>query len=228
LASSKNILYELIKTKPVIVFDFDGVLADSVEVKTAAFAELYKNYGASIVQLVVDHHRLHGGMSRFNKIKYYHRFFLGEELDDLEIDELAKQFSVLVVDKVIESKEVHGAMAMLEYCSRNSKQCFVNSATPLEEIQRIVDKRGLSAYFSGVYGSPQSKVDNFMQIIRQTGYETSDILYFGDAINDYEAAIRVGAGFIGLVPKDSESIFPDSTIIITDFSQLLHGLLDKN
>ena len=33
-----------------IIFDYDGVIAESVNVKTEAFAELYKHYGIDIVK----------------------------------------------------------------------------------------------------------------------------------------------------------------------------------
>ena len=52
-------------------FDFDGVLADSVEVKTRAFARLFESYGPEVVARVVAHHRYHGGMTRIEKIKQF-------------------------------------------------------------------------------------------------------------------------------------------------------------
>ncbi|MBT7899475.1 MAG: HAD hydrolase-like protein, partial [Candidatus Marinimicrobia bacterium] len=55
-----------------IIFDFDGVIADSVQVKTDAFASLYEQYGDNIVTKVIEHHEANGGMSRFKKIKLYH------------------------------------------------------------------------------------------------------------------------------------------------------------
>ena len=54
-----------------IIFDFDGVIAESIQMKTDAFATLYSDNGADIVQRVVSHHEANGGMSRFDKIKYY-------------------------------------------------------------------------------------------------------------------------------------------------------------
>mgnify|MGYP006077874289 FL=1 len=48
-----------------IIFDYDGVIAESVNVKTEAFAELYKPYGTDIVQKVIKHHEANGGVSRF-------------------------------------------------------------------------------------------------------------------------------------------------------------------
>ena len=48
-----------------LIFDFDGVLADSVEVKTRAFAKLFQSYGPEIEDRVVKYHRNNGGMSRY-------------------------------------------------------------------------------------------------------------------------------------------------------------------
>lgn len=44
-------------------FDFDGVLADSAEVKTMAFCILFKSFGPHVQNMVVDHHRENGDMT---------------------------------------------------------------------------------------------------------------------------------------------------------------------
>ena len=43
-----------------LIFDFDGVILESVETKTRAFAELYKDKGPDVVDKVVRHHLAHG------------------------------------------------------------------------------------------------------------------------------------------------------------------------
>ena len=53
-----------------IIFDFDGVIVDSVDVKGLAFAEIYSKYGGGIAEKVLSHHRSNGGMSRKVKFKY--------------------------------------------------------------------------------------------------------------------------------------------------------------
>ena len=50
-----------------IIFDFDGVIAESVNVKTEAFASLYEPYGKDVVNKVEQHHLANGGVSRFEK-----------------------------------------------------------------------------------------------------------------------------------------------------------------
>ncbi|EJT2953629.1 HAD hydrolase-like protein, partial [Campylobacter coli] len=39
-----------------IIFDFDGVILDSVELKTQAFAELFKEFPKNKVQELVKYH----------------------------------------------------------------------------------------------------------------------------------------------------------------------------
>ncbi len=63
-------------------FDFDGILADSVEVKTRAFAKLFESYGPEIQARVVEHHRKNGGMTRKDKFRHYYAEFLKSPLDD--------------------------------------------------------------------------------------------------------------------------------------------------
>ena len=63
-----------------IFFDFDGVIAESVEIKTEAFREMYISYGKEISEGVVNHHLANGGMSRFKKFPFYHDRFLNQKL----------------------------------------------------------------------------------------------------------------------------------------------------
>ena len=39
-----------------ILWDFDGVIAESVDVKGEAFREMYLKYGVDIADKVLDHH----------------------------------------------------------------------------------------------------------------------------------------------------------------------------
>jgi len=62
-----------------IIFDFDGVLAESVHIKTQAFYKLYEPFGVNVAEKVVQHHKANGGMSRFEKFPYYHKILLNKD-----------------------------------------------------------------------------------------------------------------------------------------------------
>ena len=89
-----------------IFFDFDGVLCESENIKGEAFFKLYLPYGEDVAHKVLQHHLAHGGVSRFEKIKYYNKEFLGKEISDAEVNTMAQRFSDMVVNGVINADDV--------------------------------------------------------------------------------------------------------------------------
>jgi len=93
-----------------IFFDWDGVITDSVNIKTKAFAELYGEHGEDVVQRVIEYHLAHGGMSRYKKIRYFHNELLRFDVTDNEVNALAEKFSAIVFQKVVESDFIPGVV----------------------------------------------------------------------------------------------------------------------
>ena len=194
-------------------FDFDGVLADSVEVKTRAFAKLFERYGPDVEAKVVEHHRNNGGMTRIDKFYHYYQEFLGKPLDKAELQRLCNDFSRLVVDEVVSAPEIPGAENFLKKW-HNSVKCFMVSATPDDEIKEIVKRRGIDIYFHEILGSSCSKSDNVNYLLNKYGLAPAQCLFFGDAESDYRAAAASGVNFIGILPNENApllQIAPDIT-----------------
>ena len=186
-------------------FDFDGVLADSLEIKSNAFYELYKPYGKSVAEKVLSHHLNNGGVSRYNKLRFYHQNYLNKDLSKKELDTLADKFSNLVVKKVVLSKEVPGAKWFLKKHEHINK--WIVSATPENEIRDIVYKRGDHKYFKGIYGSPTKKEEIVSSIIKQYNLKKQETLFLGDALADFEAANLNEIDFFNRRTKENRNIF---------------------
>lgn len=179
-----------------IIFDYDGVIAESVNVKTEAFAEMYKPYGEEIVHKVIKHHEANGGMSRFEKFKIYHSDFLGRKINQFKVDELAEQFSRLVLQKVVEAPYVTGAFEFLH--ENNQKYDFyISTGTPTEEIEKILNFKDIRKYFIAVYGSPEKKDAHVEKILKGYNYNKNEVVFIGDALTDRDAARKNGIKFIG-------------------------------
>ena len=178
-----------------IIFDFDGVIAESVQVKSDAFVALYSIYGKDIVRKVVEHHENNGGMSRFEKIKIYHESYLNKAITNKEIKELANKFSRLVVQKVIDSPYVLGA---LEYIQKHSTKynLFISTGTPTNEMKQILVSKGIDKYFSEVYGSPDKKSAHILKIISKYNYHPNELIFYGDANTDIDAAEQASIPFV--------------------------------
>ena len=189
-----------------IIFDFDGVIAESVQIKTGAFVALYAPYGPDIIKKVVDHHEANGGMSRFKKIKLYHKSYLNKIITDREITELANQFSKMVINKVIASPYVPGALEFIQSSYKKYK-LFISSGTPTDEINKILIARKISGYFTEVYGSPELKKDHVADICKKNNLQSYEIIFFGDAIEDIEAAAYHEVQFVLRIHKFNNSYY---------------------
>ena len=186
-------------TYQAFFFDFDGVLADSVEVKTRAFSKLFKPYGARIEAKVVSHHRRNGGMARQDKFQHYYKEFLKKPLNDKQMENLCNRFSSLVVDEVVACKEIQGAEGFLKRWHKKVF-CFVVSATPDREISEIIERRRLGVYFREILGSTRSKQENIELLIKKYDLDPEKCLLFGDTESDYRAAMSCNVKFMGVLP----------------------------
>jgi phosphoglycolate phosphatase-like HAD superfamily hydrolase len=202
-----------------IVFDFDGVLVESVDVKTKAFAALYRDYGDALVEKVVDYHLIHGGLSRFDKFRYFHRNFLGIELMPEDEQALGDQFAGLVEEAVVASSWVPGALEFLEnYHLR--LPLYVASGTPDEELKRIVARRGVADCFREVFGSPKKKGEILRRIIAEGNFDPQRVLMVGDAMTDLDGAREASTLFLGRVPKGARNPFPNEVQTCPDLKFL--------
>jgi HAD superfamily hydrolase (TIGR01549 family) len=194
-----------------VFFDFDGVILDSVGVKTDAFAAMFRSYGPEVEKAVVDYHLAHGGVSRFEKFKYYYKELLGRNIDEEELKRLGQQFNELVLEKVLASPFIPGALETLKELKEKGVPAFVVSGTPDDEIKLIVEKRGLEGYFIEVHGSPRTKSEIVADILQRHGYPAKTCLFIGDAMTDYEAAKETGVAFRGITSVSGDLLFPAGT-----------------
>lgn len=203
-----------------LVFDFDGVLVESMAIKGTAFHQLYRPFGAEVAELAVAHHVAHAGLSRRQKIRDFHRARLGAEPTAHELDALCQRFSELVEDAVVACAEVAGAKDVLEDRHRRLS-LFVLSGTPQAELARIVQRRGLARYFTEVIGTPPEKPVSIRRLLRQHRWRPRQVLFVGDGVTDFRAARETGVRFLGRVRDGEASPFPPGTPVISDLRQLV-------
>jgi phosphoglycolate phosphatase-like HAD superfamily hydrolase len=206
------------KVYKCIIYDFDGVICDSVKLKTQAFETLYSSYGEEVVKKVRDYHLLNGGISRFEKFKFFSEKILNQNISKNELELLGNKFSEIVLEKIINAPINPGVIEFIETNFSHSLQ-FICSGTPHEEMNYIIKEKKIDKYFEGVFGSPTSKTKIINQIIAQYGFELNQVLFFGDAITDFNAAKETSIEFIGI--ENEETNFPNKTNTIKSFIELI-------
>ncbi|WP_319470251.1 HAD-IA family hydrolase [uncultured Pseudodesulfovibrio sp.] len=201
-----------------VFFDFDGVVLDSVNVKTEAFGDMFAEHGESVRQAVVEYHLNNGGVSRFEKFRYFYETLLGLPMDEACMARLCDQFSDLTLHKVLEAPFIEGALDTLQFLKDSGIPAFVASGTPQDELERIVQGRELTHYFSEVHGSPRTKAEIAHEVAKSHGLRLDRCLFIGDAMTDYEAAGKCGMAFLGVRDND-HSPFPEGTVTTTILSR---------
>lgn len=186
-----------------IIFDFDGVIIESFDIKTQAFRELFKKY-PDHVEKIVEYHQQNGGISRFLKFKHIYGNILKQPLDEETFRRLGENFSNLVVEEVKKCPYVPG---VLEFIQEKSKkmQLFIASGTPEEELRSIVAARGISDFFKGIYGSPATKSEIIQAILNKEKIESKDAVFIGDTITDYREANKAGVPFLARINSLSDN-----------------------
>lgn len=177
-----------------IIFDFDGVILESADIKTEAFADLFSDYPDKVKD-ILDYHLANAGISRYVKFRYIYENFLGKDFSKQEEKQLGEEFSQIVLNKVLSACFVPGAKEFLEE-GRSKYKFFIASGTPEKELHNILQDRGLNIYFEKVYGSPKEKSSIIKEIIKNYGFSKREVVFVGDAESDRIAAKEADIVFV--------------------------------
>jgi len=187
-----------------LIFDFDGVVLESADIKTEAFERLFEGEFPQHVKEIVGHHLKNKGISRFVKIRHAYdniiKIHLSKELEQ----ELGRRFSEIVLKEVLNAPFVPGTFEFIEK-RHKTYPIYVATGTPEEEMLYIAEKRGLTKYFNEIQGSPSKKTEIIVDILTRYGYSPSEVLFVGDATTDMQAASKTGVHFVARITPNSES-----------------------
>lgn len=177
-----------------VVFDFDGVILDSADLKGEALAAVFADHPEHL-PAILAHHEEHLGISRFEKFRWVYRELLRRPLPADEERLLGERYAAWVVGRVLAAPFVPGARELLRELA--GRPVFVASGTPQEELAGIVRERGLAPYFTEVHGAPATKEGILRGVLARHGLAPGEVLVVGDGLSDYRAAAATGVRFAG-------------------------------
>ena len=184
----------------VIIFDCDGVILDSNNMKITAMRAALKNadYPANLTEQAID-----AFLNNFGKSRQYHcRYFVetllglqGKKSSDLQ-KLILTHYSQAVEDEYLNVAMTNDSLALLK--SLKNKSLYIASGSEEKQLIRVFKKRTLNHYFKGIFGSPETKSNNVNTIIQQ--HPGSNVLFIGDALADYNAAMDNKINFMFYSP----------------------------
>ena len=72
-----------------IIFDFDGVLVESNEIRFNGFRKLFKDYPQEQVEQLVEYAKANGGISRYKKIEFFFNTIRKEPISSKSVNHWA-------------------------------------------------------------------------------------------------------------------------------------------
>lgn len=171
-----------------ILWDFDGVILDSMKIRDWGFEEIFKNFKKKDVESLLRYHRKNGGLSRYVKIRYFFEVLIGKTISEKEVLVYAEKFSRLMKKELINPRNL--ILDSLEFIKNNYKKYnfHIVSGSDQEELRFLCNELNISQYFKSINGSPTEKSILIKNILNNYDDSLENYCLIGDSINDYEAA----------------------------------------
>ncbi len=194
-----NINLENIK---VILWDFDGVIMASNEVRDSGFEIVLADYPKDQVDKLLAFHRKNGGLSRYVKFRHFFEEIRGEPVTETEVKQWAQKFSeIMLITLKDESLLISETVDFIRN-NYESYDMYVVSGSDQKELREICTSVGINKYFNDILGSPTPKKEHVKNIILKNRYRKEQCVLIGDSINDYDAAEYTGIRFFGYGDKE--------------------------
>jgi len=197
-----------------LLFDFDGVIMDSLPLKNRAFEESLKEHDDESVKQLIEYHTANGGLSRYHKFRYFYENIIKTAVTDEKLAEHAAVFSEFVKNNIINPDLLITDSLDFIRSNHNNYDIHVVSGSDEQELQFICRELNIDNLFVSINGSPTPKTQLIDSLMFKHGYNKSDTVMIGDSINDYTAAKDNGLEFFGY---NNPELFEYSKIYIERF-----------
>jgi len=187
----------------VLLWDFDGVILDSMPIRELGFKEVLRDFPEHLVENLLTFHRNNGGLSRYVKFRYFYQEILNQPLSETKLDELAGQFSEVMKQKLTDpSLLIKDALRYIEQHSEE-REMHIVSGSDQNELRHLSGVLKIDHHFKSINGSPTPKKQLVKALISN---RVERFALIGDSINDYEAASDNSIAFFGYNNPDLKAL----------------------
>lgn len=168
--------------RQAVIFDFDGTLADSLEV----FTNIAKYLSGGNAQIAASEVRSLRGLIRFG---------LRSGASKWRLPGLLTRVRSLVDEHIAEVNCFDGVPNLIKNLFQHGNEIYIVSTNSKPTIEKFLRLKGLDSYILGVFGSKKmikSKTRSLRNLLSRQGLKPENCLYVGDEPRDIEACKEVG------------------------------------
>ena len=208
----------LIEKYTTFIFDFDGVIADTNQIKKENVLQAVScHLELADAQKFVDDFVSKNGIPR--EIKFKEKFGTG----DIYQDVMARYESLNKVS-FLNTKLVDGVSGFIKKLKIYEKEVIILSGGQRSEIDSILAAHDLTDYFDFIFSGPSKKQTNLAQA---RGEISGPLLYFGDSQQDYRLSVEARLDFV-FVSSKTQFIGWREAIITDGAVRTIHDFFDIN
>lgn len=180
----------------VIVFDCDGVLLDSNELKTECFALALREAGCKETDIARfrEFQRANFGTSRHRLFEAFLTWEL-EHRPPFDRDGLVALYAAQLRGRYVATPATPAMREVVAELGKRRRPHIV-SGSEQTELREVLAERGDAPLFGRILGSPTSKPEHLASLLAEEGVVPSAMLFVGDAEADFRAASATGCNFI--------------------------------
>lgn len=177
----------------IVVLDLDGVILKTNLIKYRAMLSLFAEYPDQR-EPISDYILARGGVPRRDKLAGILREIVGIEPSAEVITDYLERYAQALAHELAIAPIVEGVATLLQ---EEGYTFYVCSSAPEAEVHCQLERRNLLSYFTKVYGSTVAKADALRAI--RAVHPDGAIIFFGDAVGDWEAARSASVAFVAVV-----------------------------
>ena len=209
--------------KKTIIFDFDGVIVNSSNIKADAFEALFSRYGKSVGIEARKYHIKNEGFPRSQKFEYINKHLIESKKKD-NLQKLNEEYSKIVLTKIVNEKLSYGFKKFIN-THKQDLNLYISSSAPYEELIYIINKKKINKFFNIISGFPPKKITQIKKILKDHKLIKKNVYYVGDTVHDYQVSKKLDLNFIGYIKYGNK--FKDMKInLINSFNEISY-YIDK-
>jgi beta-phosphoglucomutase-like phosphatase (HAD superfamily) len=219
-----SVLQKLLLPAKGIIFDFDGLLADSERFHFMTYDEVFRRHGHALDQEEYDKYWTSLGHGVQGEIDRH-----GLDLDPLAI----RREKMPIFTRYCEDGSIRlfdEAREMIDLFPRLGKRMAIASGTPASDVRSVLRNAGVDGMFEVVLGSdtvPRVKPapDVFLKTVDALGLAAAECLVFEDAEKGMFAAIEAGIPVIVIRTPQTKTFDFDRADLTVDSHAEMADLL---
>lgn len=181
----------------VLLWDFDGVIMDSMPIRSKGFEVVLAGYPKEQVDQLMAFHEANGGLSRYVKFRYFFEEIRKESITDQEVLILADKFSEIMLSLLMDQNLLIQDSVSFIRSNWQKFEMHIVSGSDGKELRIINDSLDLSSFFKTINGSPTPKKQLVAAVLADNQYDKKEVILIGDSINDFDAASFNEISFAG-------------------------------